>query len=122
MCNCENKMFVNVNELVEMFNFSKTTMNKLTKKYPNLYCDEVIFEVVYENIENNRDCYNGLSVLPRNDHSYIQAPFEECSKEKFDSLYATLKNIDLTKVIEQEDNTDLSSEAACAGGACEVNF
>jgi len=71
---------------------------------------------------DNRDCYNGLSVLPRNDHSYIQAPFEECSKEKFDSLYATLKNIDLTKVIEQEDNTDLSSEAACAGGTCDLNF
>jgi ribonucleoside-diphosphate reductase alpha chain len=71
---------------------------------------------------DNRDCYNGLSVLPRNDHSYQQPPFEECSKERFDSLYATLKNIDLTKVIEQEDNTDLSAEAACAGGACEVNF
>jgi ribonucleoside-diphosphate reductase alpha chain len=71
---------------------------------------------------SNRNSYNGLSVLPRNDYNYIQAPFEECTKEKFESLYSTLKNIDLTKVIEQEDNTDLSSEAACAGGACEVTF
>ena len=71
---------------------------------------------------DNRNCYNGLSVLPRNDHTYIQAPFEECSKERFEQLYATLKDVDLTKVVEEVDNTDLSSEAACAGGACEVNF
>jgi hypothetical protein len=31
-----------------------------------------------------------------------------------------LSNVDLTKVIEAEDNTDLSGELACAGGACEI--
>ena len=68
----------------------------------------------------NRHCYNGLSVLPRNDHSYVQAPFEECSKERFEELYSKLQNIDLTKVIEEGDNTDLSGEVACAGGVCEI--
>jgi hypothetical protein len=34
----------------------------------------------------------------------------------------SLTNIDLTKVTEEEDNTDLKGEVACAGGACEVNF
>ena len=33
-----------------------------------------------------------------------------------------MKDIDLTKVIEDDDNTDLSGEVACAGGACEVKF
>ena len=32
----------------------------------------------------------------------------------------TLTNIDLTQVIELQDNTDLRGEAACAGGACEI--
>jgi ribonucleoside-diphosphate reductase alpha chain len=69
---------------------------------------------------NNRNCYNGLSVLPRNDHSYQQPPFEECSKERFEELYMSLKDVDLTKVIEEVDNTDLSGEVACANGVCEL--
>jgi len=32
----------------------------------------------------------------------------------------TLKDVDLSKIVEIDDNTDLSGEVACAGGACEV--
>lgn len=78
------------------------------------------WDIVGKWMWENRDCYNGLSVLPRNDHSYVQAPFEECSKERFEELYSKLNNIDLTKVIEMNDNTDLSGEVACAGGLCEL--
>ena len=69
---------------------------------------------------DNREFYNGLSVLPYDDHTYVQPPFEECSKEKYQVLYDTLEDVDLTQVIEYEDNTDLKGELACAGGACEV--
>jgi ribonucleoside-diphosphate reductase alpha chain len=68
----------------------------------------------------NRKFYNGLSVLPYNGGTYTQAPFEDCTKEDFERLSMTLKNVDLTKVIELQDNTDLRGEAACAGGACEI--
>ena len=68
----------------------------------------------------NREFYNGLSVLPYDDHTYVQPPFEECSKEKYQVLYDSLEDIDLTQVVEYEDNTDLKGELACAGGACEV--
>ena len=68
----------------------------------------------------NRDKYNGLSVLPYADHTYKQAPFEDCSKETYDVLVESLKEIDLTKVVEDDDNTDLQGELACAGGACEI--
>ena len=68
----------------------------------------------------NRKFYNGLSVLPYSDHSYVQAPFEDCTKEKYEELMQSLTNIDLTQVIEVVDNTDLKSEAACQGGQCEV--
>ena len=70
----------------------------------------------------NRSSYNGLSVLPFSDHTYKQAPFEDCSKETYEALMASLTSIDLTKVTEEEDNTDLKGEVACAGGACEVKF
>jgi ribonucleoside-triphosphate reductase len=69
---------------------------------------------------DNRDVYNGLSVLPFSDHSYKQAPFEDCSKETYEALLESLEEVDLTKVVEADDNTDLSGELACAGGACEI--
>jgi ribonucleoside-triphosphate reductase len=68
----------------------------------------------------NRKVYNGLSVLPYDGGTYKQAPFEDCSKETYEAMLATLEEVDLTKVIEIEDNTDLSGELACAGGACEI--
>ena len=68
----------------------------------------------------NRGVYNGLSVLNYDGGTYKQAPFEDCSKETYEVMLATLEEVDLTKVIEAEDNTDLSGELACAGGACEI--
>ena len=68
----------------------------------------------------NRDCYNGLSVLPYDGGTYTQAPFEDISKVKYDMAMKHLKNVDLTRIVESEDETDLSGELACAGGACEI--
>ena len=70
----------------------------------------------------NRNSYNGLSVLPYDGGTYTQAPFEDCSKETYEAMLKTLKEIDLSKITEEEDNTDLKGEVACAGGACEVKF
>lgn len=68
----------------------------------------------------NRADYTGISVLPYDNGTYIQSPFENCTKEKFEELYKHLAAIDLTKVIEEDDNTVQKEQAACAGGACEV--
>jgi len=69
---------------------------------------------------DNRNKYNGLAVLPYTEHTYKQAPFEDCSKETYEALVSSLKEVDLTQVIEEDDNTDLQGELACAGGACEI--
>ena len=69
---------------------------------------------------DNRDCYNGLSVLPADGGTYKQPPFEDCSPEKYQVLMETLKDVDLTKVVELDDDTNLSGELACSGGACEI--
>ena len=68
----------------------------------------------------NRNTYNGLSVLPYDGGTYTQAPFEDITKAKYDEMTKTLQDIDLTKVVEDTDNTDLSGELACAGGSCEI--
>ena len=69
---------------------------------------------------DNRQYYNGLSVLPYDGGSYKQAPFEECTKYMYDKLMKSLTEVDLRMVKETEDNTNLQGEIACAGGQCEI--
>ena len=69
---------------------------------------------------NEREHYNGLSVLPYDSGSYKQAPFEDCDKEYYDKLMETLKDVDLSKIIELDDETDLSGELACSGSGCVI--
>ena len=78
------------------------------------------WKAVGEWMWENKEFYNGLSVLPYDGGTYIQAPFEDCTKERYEELLKTLNDVDLSKVIESEDMTDLSGELACAGGACEI--
>jgi len=68
----------------------------------------------------NRDCYNGLSVLPYDGGTYTQAPFEDITKKKFEQLVKLLQDVNLENVMEESDETDLSGELACAGGSCEI--
>jgi ribonucleoside-diphosphate reductase alpha chain len=78
------------------------------------------WEVVGQWMWDNREVYNGLSVLPAFDHTYKQAPFEDITEEQYNVRINTLKAIDLNKVMEIDDNVEFSQVAACAGGACEI--
>ena len=80
------------------------------------------WELVGEWMWKNRYTYNGISVLPYNGGTYVQAPFEDISEERYRIMEGALTGIDLTQVKEVEDKTDLSAEAACAGGACEITY
>jgi ribonucleoside-diphosphate reductase alpha chain len=69
----------------------------------------------------NQDHYNGLSFLPEDLGSYQQTPFETITKEEYVKLVENLQGLDVTKIVEVSDNTNLSDQAACAGGiGCEV--
>lgn len=78
------------------------------------------WDIVREWMWNNRAIYTGISVLPYDDHSYKQPPFESCTKEEYEDAIIKLKDIDLKNVVEQNDSTNLVGEASCAGGACEI--
>jgi len=69
-------------------------------------------------IWNNKNCFNGLSVLPFDGGTYVDAPFTDCTKEEYEKKLKYLTNIDLTKIIEENDNTTLSQELACSGDGC----
>ena len=69
---------------------------------------------------NNREFYNGLSVLPYDGGTYKQAPFQDITEDKYNEMLTHLKEVDLSKVVEETDETNLTGELACAGGACEI--
>lgn len=78
------------------------------------------WEAVGEWMWYNRSNYTGLSVLPYDGGTYIQAPFEDISEELFLEMSKNLHEIDLTQVHELTDNTNLSGEVACSGGKCDI--
>jgi len=79
------------------------------------------WEVVGQWMWDNRETYNGLSVLPYFGGSYKQAPFEDITEEEYNEKVKTLTSIDLTRVLEMDDNVEFSQVAACSGGACEIS-
>ena len=68
----------------------------------------------------NRNFYNGITVLPYDGGTYIQAPFEDCDQETYERMMSSLHNIDLSQVYESDDATTLSAELACSGDGCEI--
>jgi ribonucleoside-diphosphate reductase alpha chain len=68
----------------------------------------------------NRDFYNGIAVLPWDGGSYVQAPFEDCDEETYNRMMEKVKNVDLSTVLEEDDNTNQVENLACAGGHCAI--
>jgi ribonucleoside-triphosphate reductase len=79
------------------------------------------WKIVGEWMWANKDYYNGLSVLPYNGGTYKQTPFEDCTEEVYNEMFSKLKNVDLSKVVEIQDNTSFNESAACGGGNCEIS-
>ena len=66
------------------------------------------------------DEVSGVAFLPRLEHTYEQAPYEEITKEQYEQLKETMPSIDWSKFTESEDNTEGSQTLACFGSSCEI--
>ena len=67
------------------------------------------------------DEISGISFLPHSDHSYVQAPYQECTKEEYMKLLKeTPKSIDFKELIEDDDMTEGAQTMACVGNSCEI--
>lgn len=69
------------------------------------------------------DEVSGISFLPHSDHSYKQAPYQECTKEEYEAMLDKMpKVIDWSdlRFYETEDGTSGSQTMACSSGACEI--
>jgi len=70
----------------------------------------------------NWDMIGGLSFLPREEHAYMLAPYEEITKERYEAMAASFPKIDFAQILlyEKDDTTDVKKELACVGGVCEI--
>tara|TARA_R110000803_G_scaffold7756_1_gene24986 strand:+ start:1494 stop:3326 length:1833 start_codon:yes stop_codon:yes gene_type:complete len=71
----------------------------------------------------NFDICSGVSFLPHSDHTYAQAPYQDCDKDTYKEAASKMPgSIDWTKLsdYEKEDNTAGSQTLACSGDSCEV--
>jgi len=69
---------------------------------------------------DNKEYFTALSFLPEDLGTYVQAPFTTITKQEFDEAVKSLHSIDLSKVVEIDDNTALMDQVACSSGACEI--
>lgn len=70
----------------------------------------------------NWDIVCGLSFLPRDNHVYRLAPYEEIDEARYDALKKNWEHVDFSKIMayERADEQDLKRELACVGGVCEI--
>lgn len=80
------------------------------------------WEDVGEWMWDNKDTFNGLAVLPYDNGSYLQAPFEVIDEAEYLRRVELANEIDITKVLEEHDNTEVQAEIACGGGSCDLVF
>ncbi|MEX0933664.1 MAG: ATP cone domain-containing protein [Candidatus Paceibacterota bacterium] len=75
-------------------------------------------------VYKNWEMVGGLSFLPRSEHVYKLAPYEEITKEKYEELMKDFPEIDFAKIVlyEEDDTTQGAKELACSAGTCEVDF
>jgi ribonucleoside-triphosphate reductase (thioredoxin) len=73
-------------------------------------------------IYSNWDIVGGLSFLPRDNHVYQLAPYEEIDEKRYKELAKRLEHIDYSKIItyEKQNDLDMKKELACVAGVCEI--
>ena len=105
---------------------------KLWKQYQDAWCEHKPSVTIYYTddefldvcswVWTNFDCMSGISLLPKSDHTYQQAPYQKIDKEQFKELSARMPIFRWEGLAKYEltDMTTGSQELACVGGACEL--
>ncbi len=109
---------------IEQLEYWKNVKVNFTEHNPSVTIsigeDEWI--IVANWLYENWDIIGGLSFLPRDNHVYQLAPYEEIDEKRYKELVERFKDIDFSKIMtyEMNDETELKKELACAGGVCEI--
>jgi ribonucleoside-diphosphate reductase alpha chain len=111
---------------IDMLNEWRRLKINFTEHNPSatIYVADNEWIAVANFVYENWDIIGGLSFLPRTDHVYPLAPYEEITKEQYEEMKSRFPKIDFSQLVlyEKEDETTGSKELACAGGVCEVDL
>ena len=122
----ENAIFRNDLTAMEQLEYWKMVKENFTEHNPSTTIsvgkDEWI--IVANWLYENWDMIGGLSFLPREEHVYKLAPYEEISEEEYNKLVSEFPEIDYSQILlyEKNDETEGAKEAACVGGICEIQM
>jgi len=109
---------------IEQLEFWKMVKVNYTEHNPSvtIYVSENEWIAVANWVYENWDIIGGLSFLPRNDHVYQLAPYEEITEAKYNELVKKINSIDFSKIMiyERADESDMKKELACSGNSCEI--
>ncbi|MFZ2038448.1 MAG: ATP cone domain-containing protein [Minisyncoccia bacterium] len=120
----EGSIFRNDLSALEQLEYWKVVKENYTEHNPSITISvgETEWIEVANWVYKNWDIINGLSFLPRSEHVYRLAPYEEIEKKRYEEMKEKMRNIDFSKIVtyEKQDETEVKKELACAGGTCEV--
>ena len=109
---------------IELLEEWKKIKTNFTEHNPSatIYVGENEWIEVANWVYKNWQLVGGLTFLPRTDHVYQLAPYEEIDEATYTKLSKNLKGLDFSKMVlyEKGDNTTGAKEYACIGGACEI--
>jgi ribonucleoside-diphosphate reductase alpha chain len=120
----KNSVFKDDLTAIEQLEYWKMVKVHYTEHNPSvtIYVGENEWIEVANWIYNNWDIIGGLAFLPRNDHVYQLAPYEEIDEKRYNEMVRKLGTIDFSKIMtyEKQDDSDAKKELACVGGVCEI--
>ena len=111
---------------IEQLEYWKMVKENFTEHNPSVTISvgEMEWIEVAHWVYSNWKIIGGLSFLPRSEHVYQLAPYEEINEKTYKSLMKGYENMDFSKIMsyEKKDETEVKKELACAGGTCEIEI
>lgn len=111
---------------IEQLEYWKSLKINYTEHNPSatIYIGEEEWLEVGNWVYKNWEIVGGLSFLPRDNHVYTLAPYQEITKAEYDAIIKKFPTLDFSDIFlyEKEDQTEAKKELACSGGACEIHI
>lgn len=119
------KTFKNHLSAIDQLEYWKTVKENFTEHNPSVTIsigDDEWIDVAHW-LYKNWDMIGGLSFLPRENHVYQLAPYEEIDEKRYHDMMKRFENVDFSKIVtyELQDETEVKKELACASGVCEID-
>lgn len=121
----KSSVFKNDQSAIDQLEYWKMVKENFTEHNPSttISIGEDEWIEVANWLYKNWDIIGGLSFLPRDNHVYQLAPYEEISEKVYNDLLKRVSHIDFAKIVTYEgaDETDAKQELACASGVCSID-